>query len=291
VIEPRILAPGDEPAVEEFLARHAASSMFLRTNLRARGFTYRGEPLEAVWAAAFDGAAVVAVAAHCWNDNLLLQAPRALPEVVRATTRASRRPLRGFLGPWQQTVEARAALGLSDARTDLDEREDLFDLELDRLAVPEALASGRVTCELASPRDRELLVAWRVDYHLEALGRALGDAVREEAIAETDPQIERGDLYVLRAGGAPVACTAFNGRLPNCVQVGGVWTPPALRGRGHARCAVAGSLLDARAAGVERSILFTAPDNTPARRAYAALGYRVIGEYGLVLLSEPADPR
>jgi predicted GNAT family acetyltransferase len=71
------------------------------------------------------------------------------------------------------------------------------------------------------------------------------------------------------------------------VQVGGVWTPPARRGRGYARAAVAGSLLDARARGVTRGVLFTAQENRPAQRAYEALGFQVVGDYGLLGFSEP----
>ena len=65
---------------------------------------------------------------------------------------------------------------------------------------------------------------------------------------------------------------------------GGVWTPPELRGRGYGRAAVAASLLDARADGVGRSILFTGDDNVPAIKAYAALGYRLIGDHRILLL-------
>jgi predicted GNAT family acetyltransferase len=288
VSEIRILAPGDEAIVEDFLAGHAPSSMFLRSNLRARGLAWRGEPLEAIWVAALDRGAVVAVAAHAWNDNVLLQAPRALDEVVRTAVRASGRPVRGLVGPWAQVVAARHALGLEGVRADVDERQGLYDLALARLAVPEVLARGEVTCAHATALDRELMIDWRVAYHGEALGRAETMAVRDEAAREIDLLLALGDLWVLRAAGLAVACTAFNARLPDCVQVGGVWTPPELRGRGHARAAVAASLLEARAAGVERSVLFAKEDNLPALRAYAALGYRAIGEYGLVLLGVPA---
>ncbi len=75
----------------------------------------------------------------------------------------------------------------------------------------------------------------------------------------------------------------FNARLPDCVQIGGVYTPPARRGHGYARAAVAGALLEARDAGATRSILFTGEHNAAARAAYLALGYRVIGDFGLVL--------
>lgn len=80
--------------------------------------------------------------------------------------------------------------------------------------------------------------------------------------------------------------TAFNARLPEIVQVGGVWTPPELRGRGYARCVIAAHLRVARRSGADRAILFTDEENLPAQRAYEALGFSEIGTYGLAFLEE-----
>jgi predicted GNAT family acetyltransferase len=77
----------------------------------------------------------------------------------------------------------------------------------------------------------------------------------------------------------------FNARLPDMVQVGGVYTPPEARGRGYARTAVALCLRAARERGVRRAILFTGEDNIPAIRAYRALGFERIGDFAIVLLS------
>ncbi len=60
-----------------------------------------------------------------------------------------------------------------------------------------------------------------------------------------------------------------------------------LRRRGYGRCVVAASLLDARAQGVEKAILFTGESNLAAQRAYTALGFRHIGDYRLLLLQSP----
>ncbi|HEY6061485.1 MAG TPA: GNAT family N-acetyltransferase, partial [Gemmatimonadales bacterium] len=79
----------------------------------------------------------------------------------------------------------------------------------------------------------------------------------------------------------PVAFSAFNAALPDIVQVGGVWTPPELRNRGYGRAVVAGSLLDARSRGVTRAVLFA--EREDAKRAYVGIGFRVVGEYGLLL--------
>jgi predicted GNAT family acetyltransferase len=95
---------------------------------------------------------------------------------------------------------------------------------------------------------------------------------------------------VLEADGQPVAYQQFNAMLPDVVQVGGVWTPPAWRGRGYGRAVVAGALLAARDAGARRGVLFTGDANLPARRAYAALGFSRVGEWALIFLREPARP-
>ena len=90
---------------------------------------------------------------------------------------------------------------------------------------------------------------------------------------------------MLERDGAPVAYAAYNAAVPTCVQIGGVWTPPDLRGQGFARAVVAGSLLAARERDVQRSVLFTEVDNHFAKSAYRALGYERIGDYGMVMFA------
>jgi hypothetical protein len=46
---------------------------------------------------------------------------------------------------------------------------------------------------------------------------------------------------------------------------------------------VVGSLLDARNDGVTRAVLFA--EREDAKRAYRGIGFRVVGEFGLVLFS------
>jgi predicted GNAT family acetyltransferase len=70
--------------------------------------------------------------------------------------------------------------------------------------------------------------------------------------------------------------------LPDSVQLGGIYTPRELRGRGYAKRAIAAQLLAAGASGLMRSVLFT--NNPSAVRCYEALGFRRIGEFSLVLL-------
>ena len=271
----------DQPALEQFLARHADSSMFLRSNLHHAGILDHGERLQGTYVAMRDAHGIVAVCAHWWSGMMSVQGDvDALGEVARAAVARTGRAVAGITGPWAQVVAVRAALGLADRRTAMDSREDLFTLALADLQVPPALADGRWHCRHFDETDRDELVAWQLAYEVEALGAT--HTADDEARARDgfDPS---GDKWVLVVDGVRVARAMFNARLPDCVQIGGVYTPPQLRGRGYARAAVAGALLEARAHGVSRSVLFTGADNAAARTAYLALGYRVVGDFGLVL--------
>lgn len=286
----RRLGPGDEEEVRRFLLPRVDSSLFLLGNLRAACLEDTGAAFSGTWWGAFDGGALEGVAAHCWNGMLLLQAPRALAELASEAAGSSGRPLSGLSGPREQVVAARRSLGLEGAKAALDHEAELFSLDLAALEVPPALARGEVACGPPLPSEVLRLVDWRVAYALETLGALPGEALRKTCAEEVSRLTDEGNAFVLRASGEAVAFSGFNARLPEVVQVGGVYTPPGLRGRGHARAAVAGSLLAARAEGVCRAVLFTERENHAARRAYAALGFRVVGDYGMLLLETPAPP-
>jgi len=158
-------------------------------------------------------------------------------------------------------------------------------LDLARLVIPPALAAGEVHCRHPEASELELLAEWRASFSLEALGAADNAELRRASRADVQLQHERGTDWILLAGPTPVSYSVFNAMLPEIVQIGGVWTPPEHRGRGYARSVVAGSLLAARKQGVQRAVLFADPDNAMARAAYLAIGFRIVGDYGLVLLA------
>ena len=283
----RILQPGDEPALEAFLLPQVATSMFLIGNMRAAGLVDRGQPYEGTYAAAFEGQQIAAVVAHYWNGNLITQAPAHLDALWRAAVEASQRPVLGLIGPVDQVSLVKNALGIDEAAIQFDERERLYWLALDKLIVPAALSSSEVRARLIESRDLELVTEWQVAYGQETLGEADSPEARRQARAGMKRLMLERRTWVLEAQGEPVATTSFNTAIQEAVQVGGVWTPPELRSRGYGRAAVAASLLDARAGGVEAAILFTGKDNVPARRAYEALGFRPLTAYRIVLLRLP----
>jgi ribosomal protein S18 acetylase RimI-like enzyme len=281
-METRILTAGDEATLDRFLSRHSASSLILRSNLLVAGLIDRGQYLQGTYAARFEAGEITAVVAHYWNGRLILQAPAGGADLARLACQASRRGVTGLIGPWGQANEVRDRLGLAACPVALESLEDLFDLALTELRVPPSLAGGRVTCRRPRPDEIPLLVRWRVEFYAETTDPDRSPAVVAACGESIRGAHARGDLFLLEADGTPLASAAFNAHLPDCVQVGGVWTPPELRSRGHARAVVAGALLSARKQGATTGVLFTGQNNHPARKAYEALGFRRIGDYGII---------
>jgi RimJ/RimL family protein N-acetyltransferase len=275
----RLLRHGDEAELERFLAPFADSSLFLIANARKGGLTDHGQPFQATYAAAFDEGRMVGVAACSWLGTVVVQAPRELTGVVREAVRASGRQVTAMIGPYLQAVAACAAIGRSPLSL---ERDLLFGVDLAAVVVPADLSSGRAVCRPARRDDLPLLAEWRARFVVETNVEREGPELRSRAWVAIELLHADGALFVLERDGAVVSMAAFNARIAETAQVGGVYTPPALRSRDHARCAVAGVLLAARSSGASRGILFTAESNRPAQRSYQALGFRPIGDYGLL---------
>lgn len=285
----RQLVPGDEDALEAFLLPRLETSMFLISNMRESGLAYNGERYTGDYVAAFEDDDIVAVMAHFWNGIVITQAPVHLEALWRETLRTSGRPLKGIIGPHEQVHALKSALPLESVALQLDRREILYSLALDDLVVPEALQTGRVTGRLAELRDVDILARWRVGYEIEALGEEETQALWANERAMAERAVEEANTWILEADGRPVATSAFNSRIVEAVQIGGVWTPPEFRRHGYARCVVAQSLLDARDDGAQLAILFTDEINIPAQKAYTSLGFRHVGDYYLFILRDPLD--
>lgn len=283
----RKLTPQDRSKLDAFLARHPATTMFMRSNLRRAGMAEEpAERFEALYVGALRDGELTAVASHNWNGMLLVAGSEGLTEAARRAVGTSGLELSGISGSLDNVEEVRGQFGLADASTSLDSPEYLYSLKLEDLKPPALLGQPGVVCRLPKPEEFELICDWRMDYHLwlggeedDEGGRSIPERLRHK--------IEDDLCRILAVDGEPVSYTAFNATLPEQVQVGGVWTPPDLRGRGYAQTVVAGHLSDARDDGVERAILFTAFDNKPAQSVYEAIGFERIGSYGLVLFEEP----
>lgn len=281
----RLLRRGDEALLRQFLLAHAQSSLLLLGNLSAVGIEYQGATYQAHYVGGFEAGALVAVAAHAWNGVLLLQAPMHAADVAREALRVSERSLSGVLGPWVQVQAVLHGLSLEREATTVCQREVLFELPLARLTLPQLLAQR--TARVERPRVEHLsqLVQWRHDFSVEALSEPPSETLLTKARESVERHHREGRLFALLEGQTLVSTCAFNVQVDGVAQLGAVYTPPAHRGRGAGRAVVAGALQLAQLEGVTTGVLFTGDANEPAQRAYRAIGFEAIGDYGMVFFA------
>ncbi|MBO1909411.1 GNAT family N-acetyltransferase [Microvirga sp. 3-52] len=277
----RLALPGDEDLIDAFLAQHADSSLFLRSFLARGGLVDEGKPLQGTYAIAVMGGQVAGVALHTWNGIIYLQAPECAAALVRLAVETTGRPLIGLGGPCSQVEIAHVGLGAPAVQRR--SPEDLFALNLSDLIPPAPLGSCTLSCRRAEERDLDLLRDWRFGYEVECTGFPDEDATRAFAAQAIEGHVARGEAFLLEVDGTPASLCTHNARVRDHVQIGGVWTPLDLRGRGYARRVVAGALRVAEQEGVVRAVLFT--ENPAARRSYEALGFRQVGEFGVIVLA------
>lgn len=280
----RALGQGDEAILETFLAHTPESSMFLRANLAKAGIVYGGQPFQGTYVGAFQGGRLVGAAALYWNGNLMLQCPNALAAALVGETLAAALPraASGLLGPSAQVEAAIEIPPFSLRRARLASRQDLFAMALANFTAP-ALPNPAYAIGPATDADRPLLREWRYAYAREVLAWPESDGSRRKAAEEIDRTIDDANGYVLRHAGAPVAYAGINAKLPDIAQIGGVYVPPGDRDQGYGRLATAAALADAKARGASHAILFTGIENAAAKFCYEGLGFRVVGDYAIVL--------
>jgi GNAT superfamily N-acetyltransferase len=270
------VTPHDVPEVEAFLHARSDYVMFPLNNLTRFGLDGIDDLAPRMWRNG-DGAP---------TDILsVTKAGMVMPylpsgDFDAAAAALSGRSLIGIIGPKQAVRGMQAALGLATADMELDADEVHFALDLDDLIIPD----GTTHIVPMTENLRPILTEWMVDYHINTLGMT-PDAAAAAVPDRISREMAENRRVILMDGDTPVATTAFNAALPHIVQIGAVYTPPALRGKGYARRAVALHLEQARTTGVRRATLFASAQNAIA--AYTAVGFRQIGEWVLAIFKTP----
>lgn len=274
----------DAQALEKFLSNYAETSMFLRSNASAVGLEYQeGDFYGDYWGSFSDAGNINSVLAHYWNGNIMMQSEDdvVLSNLLRVFKINMSRPVKGVLGPIDQSKAVIESLNIPDQDFAIKKSEGLYTINLDNLIVP-SIAEDKYSMIDAKQLDRIILEKWFRAYEIEALGSEDNDALDDQVKQSVDRTIQGSDRWVLIVNDNPVSLSGFNARLPDIVQIGPVWTPPEHRGKGYARALVALSLRQAMKEGAQKSVLFT--DNPAAIKAYEAIGFKKTGSYLLALL-------
>jgi len=279
----RRIQPEDVPQVRSFLKERLAVSLFLLNNLEQGGLEDRGERLQGrYWLAIDDQGEIQGVLAHYWNNMVLPVIEAGLPQLANALVKERNRPIQGIIGHMGNVRGLQAALQLKDEQFRLQSEEVLYQLNLADME----LKTGEGNARLATESDITQLVQWRIAYSQEALNEPASEQQAQQSHDNIVAMVKDETLWVLEVDNQPVAMTGFNSKVAGAVQVGGVYTPPEFRSRGYGRHLVSASLAAEYEQGSQISILFTDQGNTPARKAYESIGYRLIGEFGIFVMAE-----
>lgn len=264
----------DHGGVLTFLQTHEASSMFAIGNLLGRGIPTQ------VWLAQ-DASQITGYIGLTTSGNLLVQWPGGDWDKAAKTLRGQR--LAGVLGPADQCQALIQALGIADVEMRKSQVEPGFSLDLAALKMP-SLQDVRLAPITSS--DADLVLAWRIAYLQEVMHSPLAMATAE-ATGDVEKMLASNSHRLLWRAKTPVAMAGFNIDLGVVAQIGGVYTPPTLRGQGFARQVLALMLLKAQGRGLERAVLFAASET--AARAYVSLGFQPSHSYSMTFFAKPQN--
>lgn len=264
----------DRPGIEAFLQARLHQAMFPLSNLADYGMAGGHEYAVRFW--------ITRLASQITDVLTVTDGGMVMPLLpsrgfADAAIHLKGLNVTGMAGP-KEDVRGLEACGLSDRSRSFDDNEPQFLLDLADMVVPDG--PGQLVPLQAAPA--KVIKSWLRDYDRNTLNASI--AGLDAQVTQTYARYCANESHmVLMDGGTPLAMTGFNARLPEIVQLGGVYTPPDLRGHGHARRAVALHLAQVAAKGVTQATLFSA--SAAAARAYRALGFMRVGTWTLILFN------
>ncbi len=262
----------DRPEIEAFLRARVHQAMFPLSNLADHGMQGGHEYAVRFW---IDRNAGQITDVLTVTDGGMVMPLLPSGRFAQAAAHLERLQVKGMAGP-ADYVRGLEPYGLADLPRNFDKDEPQFLLDLSDLIVPDG--PGKLMPLAAAPED--VIKSWLWDYDRNTLNVPMDGL--DAQVARTNARYRANESHeVLIDGDTPLAMTGFNARLPDIVQLGGVYTPPDLRGRGYARRAVALHLAQVAQQGVQQATLFSASE--AAARAYQAVGFKRVGTWTLIL--------
>jgi GNAT superfamily N-acetyltransferase len=159
----------------------------------------------------------------------------------------------------------------ADGSAEVAMRQRLY--RLDQLAKPDDVAGS---ARAAGPDDREAVVAQRMAFELECLGRT-GDPDRIGVVV--DDLIGYGGTFLWVVGETAVSSAAMTRPVAGMARIGGVYTPPEHRRHGYGAAVVAAISMAAQAKGIEEIVLFTDLANPTSNSVYQRIGFTPVEDY------------
>ena len=287
----RLLGKGDETALDDFLRPHTAEAFFLRSNFYREGVTYEAKPLQAQYLGAFDGDKLVGVVGYSWIHTILVFAEDPacigdLAQALRPLIQVRNGEIEAVLGLADHVTPLLKHLGLTPNTLRKDAPQILYRLNVGQMKTPALLGDPAIVMRSANEKDLEQIVAWRMAFNIEVAGSTPGPKLEESVRKDVGRKVADNAYFILEQGGVPISMCGAEGYVPEAILIGPVYTPPELRNRGYAKAVTAGAIgiVAAERPTLREAILFT--PNPAAAKAYEAIGFQNIGNWGLALVKE-----
>jgi predicted GNAT family acetyltransferase len=272
----RVLSDRDRPAVDALLALDPVTHVMVASRVQIAGLDPWRLGAEA-WGYAPGGR----LESLCLSGANLVPVA-AGPEACRGFADRARRQGRrcsSIVGEQAAVLELwRLLAGSWDRPRDIREVQPLMALETDPL-LPGDPAVRRVR-----PDELDVLLPAAVAMYTEEIGfsPAAGDggALYRARVAEL---IAQGRAFARIEDGAVVFKAEVGAVSDAACQVQGVWTAPALRGRGIGTAGIAAVAAEARRTIAPRVSLYVNDHNDIAQRAYLRVGFHRVGTFASVL--------
>lgn len=159
--------------------------------------------------------------------------------------------------------------------------EVLLEERIYRLARVRPPATTAGVPRLAGNGDRDLLEAWLMAFHEEALPEEADRGRIRRQIQAWDPRTGR-EYWLLEVDGDPVCLVGAGNPTPSGIRIGPVYTPPRHRSHGYASALTATVSQWQLDHGRRFCFLYTNLANSTANRIYQAIGYEPVTDARMV---------
>jgi len=273
-----LLVDEDREALDRFLDTDRRGTLYLRSLVHEYGVS----PTPVTGHGRFFGASrngeILAVAFLGNSRNLTTWGPPAEVGAVLDRAVANTEGPRLFVGPVEHAGLIRGLFSRTGVMPALDRAQAYYVL------TPETLAAFEPSpIRLAEPGDLDLVAPAHASMTEDDLKipKSHLDMTRLREISRQ--RITQGKVWVVIENGTLIFKTEEAARSEDGILVGGVFTDPRFRGKGHATRALAAWAERLFADGLEVMTLHVNAANTPAVRAYERVGYRPYSMLRLML--------
>lgn len=268
--------------VRAFLDAHADTTMFLVANLATCGPRLGDSMNSGNFRCIHDGDEIAAVFCLTRRGNLLAESGGRTEFAAEIIEDCAKEPMptTGVVGEWQLAAALWQLLVDADAFVEeYVSREFLYRLHLSPSSPEAGRFDGVRHLETADFHEWKTLN----ESYLREEGLPPANASEAEKRAHFEEQARAGHWWGCFEGDRLIAIAALNAATGKSGQLGGVYTVPDRRRRGHSRTLMRCLMADcANVYRFEKLILFTGASNRAAQGLYESLGFARIGEFGLL---------